>query len=402
MIHERIDDAELRALLADTESDRAERKEAATDSDKIGQAICAFANDMPGHDRPGVLFVNARDDGTWAGNVVDDRLLLTLAQAKTQGNVLPPPSMTVEKRTLDGRDFAVVTVMPSDAPPVRYKGVCWIRTGPSRARATTSDERILRERRRANDLPFDVQPVRGASLSDLKRSLFEDEYLPAAFAPEVIAENGRSYEEKLASLRLVERASDPVPTIVGLLVLCPRVRDFLPGAYVQFLRFDGVEPTDPVVDELLVDGPLGQLVRRLDEKLVSHVRTGVDFTSGRKERRSSDYPVVALEQLTRNALMHRTYEGTNMPVRVYWYADRIEIVSPGGPFGSVTRSNFGVPGITDYRNPAVAEAMRNLGLVQRFGLGIATARKALAENGNPELELHVEDSHVSVTLRRRP
>ena len=53
--------------------------------------------------------------------------------------------------------------------------------------------------------------------------------------------------------------------------------------------------------------------------------------------------------------------------------DRIEILSPGGPFGQVTVENFGQPGIVDYRNPNLAEAMRVLGLVQRFGVGIAIA-----------------------------
>jgi ATP-dependent DNA helicase RecG len=43
----------------------------------------------------------------------------------------------------------------------------------------------------------------------------------------------------------------------------------------------------------------------------------------------------------------------------------------------VTPDNFGQPGITDYRNPNLAEALRALGYVQRFGAGIAIARKAL-------------------------
>lgn len=48
-----------------------------------------------------------------------------------------------------------------------------------------------------------------------------------------------------------------------------------------------------------------------------------------------------------------------------------------GPFGQSTPSNFGQPGVTDYRNPNLAEVMKNLGYVQRFGLGIAIAKKNL-------------------------
>jgi len=89
-------------------------------------------------------------------------------------------------------------------------------------------------------------------------------------------------------------------------------------------------------------------------------------------------------------------------VRVTWFDDRIEIQNPGGPFGQVTVENFGQPGITDYRNPSVAETMRNLGFVQRFGVGIQIARRQLADNGNPVPEFTVQPNHVLVTVRRQP
>ena len=53
----RLTDNELEALLAEIESDRAERKEmwAGDAPEKGPQAICAFANDLPNHQKPGVL-----------------------------------------------------------------------------------------------------------------------------------------------------------------------------------------------------------------------------------------------------------------------------------------------------------------------------------------------------------
>jgi ATP-dependent DNA helicase RecG len=87
---------------------------------------------------------------------------------------------------------------------------------------------------------------------------------------------------------------------------------------------------------------------------------------------------------------------------VYWFDDRIEVHSPGGPYGSVTKQNFGRPGASDYRNPAIAGVLRSLGFVQRFGFGIAEARRAMKANGNPEPEFVVEDTFVLATLRRVP
>jgi ATP-dependent DNA helicase RecG len=94
-------------------------------------------------------------------------------------------------------------------------------------------------------------------------------------------------------------------------------------------------------------------------------------------------------------------EGTNAPVRISWFNDRIEIQNPGSPFDQVNRQNFGQPGITDYRNPHLAEAMKNLGYVQRFGIGIQLARQQLQKNGNPPPEFFIDDSYVIATVRKR-
>ncbi len=147
------------------------------------------------------------------------------------------------------------------------------------------------------------------------------------------------------------------------------------------------------------EGPIGDLVRRMDDKLVAHNRTAVDFISGPVENHRSTYPLGALQQLFRNAVMHRTYEGTNASVRVYWFDDRIEIISPGRPYGTLTAETFGQPGVVDYRNPILAEAMRVLGLVQRYGLGIPAARRELRANGQEEPEFRVTPNQIHCTVR---
>ncbi len=123
------------------------------------------------------------------------------------------------------------------------------------------------------------------------------------------------------------------------------------------------------------------MLRIVDEVFAANISVAMDITSGPIEQRRPDYPLAALQQVVRNAVMHRTYEGTNAPVRVTWFSDRIEILSPGGPFGQVTIENFGSPGVTDYRNRHLAEVLHRLGYVQRFGVGIELTRQAMEKNG---------------------
>jgi ATP-dependent DNA helicase RecG len=397
-----LTDEELAALLDNPESDRVERKRAWTGEvpDKARQAICAFANDLPNRGLPGILFVGANDDGSAAGLAVTDRLLQTLADMKTDGRILPPPSMSVERRVLKGAEMGIVIVWPTDSPPTRFDGRTWIRIGPRRGLASAQDERILNEKRRHRDRHFESHPISGSSLADLSRPLFEQEFLPNAFAADVLEANERSYEQRLASCGMVADSNDPIPTVLGLLVLGVSPRTWLPGSYIQFLRIQGTTLADPVVDEAEIDGTIAGMLRRLDEKLNAHLATSVDFTSQDREVRKSPYPLVALQQLTRNAVLHRTYEGTNAPVKVYWFDDRVEVISSGGPYGSVTAENFGRPGFSDYRNPQLAAAFKVLGYAQRFGAGITLAQQALQKNGNPPAKFEIEQNFVAAIVAR--
>jgi ATP-dependent DNA helicase RecG len=139
----------------------------------------------------------------------------------------------------------------------------------------------------------------------------------------------------------------------------------------------------------------------LDNALRLNIRVAVSFARQDLEERTPDYPLAAVQQIVRNAILHRTYENTNAPVRIYWFSDRVEVHSAGGPYGQVNRANFGQLGLCDYRNPNLAAVMKELGYVQRFGMGLPLARRAMEENGNPPPQFHVEEGHVVVVLEHR-
>lgn len=253
----------------------------------------------------------------------------------------------------------------------------------------------------APDRPFDLYPIPMTGISDLNLALFSYDYLPKAFSEEVLAANDRSLNEQLAATKMITTADDPTTTVLGILTIGKSPQDFLPGAYVQFLRINGNELTDSIIDSQEIQGAIPDQIRRLDDKLMAHNRIAVDITSGPIEKRTALYPVEAVRQITRNAIMHRTYEATNAPVRVYWYNDRIEILSPGGVFGTITAGNFGTLGLTDYRNPNLAEAMRTFGFVQRFGIGIPIARRLLAEAGHPDPKFEINNAYALATIQAR-
>jgi len=264
---------ELLVLLKDIESDRVERTTSTSDTDKFSQAVCAFANDLPNHRKPCYLIIGASNDGTLSGLNVTIQLLQNLGGIRSDGNILPLPAMTVQKRAdVPGGELALVEVLPSDIPPVRYKGQVWIRVGPRRAIASESEERILRERRTSFSATYDASPCFECRFEDLVADIFSITYLPNAVPPEVLKENRRDVRERMSSLGFYDLDKD-CATFAGALLFAKYPRHWLPGAYVQFVRFDGVSITDEPMDEHQFAGDLLTVLRELDAFLPAQIRS---------------------------------------------------------------------------------------------------------------------------------
>lgn len=387
----------LTTLMDDLESDRIERTESTNNTDKFCQAVCAFANDLPNHQAPGYLVIGVDKQGKPTGLEVTEQLLEKLGGLRSDGNILPLPVIQVAKITLPDGDVAVVEVQPSDLPPLRYKGQIWVRVGPRKATASEQEERILTERRLANARSFDASPVSEANLSDLSSALFQT-YRQEVVDAEVIAENHRSLEDQLASLRFFDNKHH-LPTVAGLLLFGKNPRFYLPGAYIQFLRLPGTTLTERPDDEAEISGDLLSVMRELDARVKANNTSKPVAASALRESSQASYPDVAIREILMNAVMHRDYQ-SNTPVKLYWFADRIEIHSPGGLYGEVTPSTLLTR--SSYRNPVLAETMKALGYVNRYGYGIQRAQATMAKNGNPPVRFEIDDRMVLATLPGRP
>lgn len=392
----RMDDRALEALLRDLESPSSERKESLSDKDRVCQAICAFANDVTSSGRPGYIFIGAKDDGSPAHTPITDKLLLELTELRSDGRILPQPRMVVEKRVLLGAPMAVVEVHPADLPPVRFKGVVWIRIGPRRDRANEAEERALSERRASvSGRTWDARPCDEASKDDLALDLFTT-YRSYAVAREIVEENHRDIEEQLASLRFFDRRSVK-PTNAGVLLLGKDPRYFVEGAYIQVVRYLGNTQAADVSMQREIDGDLLSVLRLLDELAKELVGAKPVAVSSLREELVFEYPAEALRESLVNAVVHRDYE-SNTPAIVSIFLDRIEIQNPGSLYGDARLEDF--PGVTAYRNPVLAEAAKVLGYVNRFGRGLPRIIESMRKNGSSPPRIEPRSGHFLVVLPR--
>lgn len=376
----------IQSMLLDLENDRIERTISTTNTDKFGQAICAFANDLPNHKQPGYLFLGVDDDGVVTGLNVTDDLLKNIAAIRTDGNIQPQPSMVVQKVPLPEGDIIMVEVQPHVFPPVRYKGRVWIRVGPRKGVASEADERLLLEKRAANIQTFDATPCFGATLDDIDQQLFKHDYLPKAIPDEVSEHDKRSIKEKMQALGFYDAKYD-CPTYAGIIFFGKRPERFLGGAYVQYVRLGGKGRAGKIITEHKFTGNLCIILDEIDTFIKTTIanRRPIPVSAAREDY-FVDYPYWATRELVMNAICHRDYTG-NGPVQFYQYDDRIEILNPGGLYGKANSQNF--PRVNDYRNPVIAEGMRVLGYVNRYSWGVLEVQDRLEENGNgmPEFDL---------------
>jgi ATP-dependent DNA helicase RecG len=369
---------ELDEMLINLEEDRIEKTISVSKVEKFGEALCAFANDFPNHQKPGYLIVGVNNDGSRSGLAKDEQVLQTLLSFRTDGRIVPPPVITVAGFEYPDGFVAVAEVQPSFQPPVRYKGRVYIRVGPRKDIANVAEERILSEKRSSFATSWDTLPCYGSTLNDISIEIFKLTYLPTAIDEESLITNGREIREQLASLKFYDLRAD-CPTNAAILMFGTNPRFFIPGAAVQYVRFTGNDEVSEFEFETRFEGDLTTQMRQMEEFIKSQIIKKVLHNIG--DEHQFNFPISAIKELLFNAIIHRDYQ-SNAPIKFYEFSNRIEISNAGGLFGKARPENF--PSENDYRNPTIAEAAYNLGYVNRFNLGVQRAKAALIKNGNPE------------------
>lgn len=372
---------EIQRLLRSTETSRIERTVSTTNMDKLQEAICAFSNDMSDSRQNGYLIIGAKDNGELSGLKVDDALYQKIAGIRSDGNILPIPMMTCERYEMEGGDLLIVEVQPAFSPPVRYRGRTFIRIGPRRDIATLDEERRLTEKRMSNMATFDALPCYKATLADVDVDFVREEYISKAVDADELRKDTRSIQEQMASLGLYDLQYN-CPTNACIILFGKRPKQFLPGMYLQYVRYAGEDKGGEILD----DKPFESNLSRMMPQLEAFIDYGVVHTrpvavSSLREKTLSNYPKEALRELILNACMHRDYQ-SNAPTRFYQFDDRIEIMNPGGLYGKARPENF--PHVNDYRNPIIAQALKVLGYVNMFNRGISRVKRLMLDNGGEE------------------
>jgi ATP-dependent DNA helicase RecG len=104
-----------------------------------------------------------------------------------------------------------------------------------------------------------------------------------------------------------------------------------------------------------------------------------------------------------NAICHRDYRLRGRRIEIRKFADRLEIISPGGLPGFITLDNI----VDEHfsRNPRLVAGLYNWGYIEELGLGVDLGGRRIIKKGHPPPSFKERTYSFAVSLsnvRERP
>ena len=260
--------------------------------------------------------------------------------------------------------------------------------------------RLFQERGRA--FVFDEQQVPGTTGDDLDR-----DRLGLFFAGDA---RTIPWPDLLRNTRVTATGEDDVdrPTLSGLLAFGKTPQAHLPSAYVEAAVYRGRRLTS---DDLVhSDSIKGRVDAQIDDSTAFVER--FMLKPARKPSGREDYPqyeIGAVHEAIVNAVAHRDYSISGSKIRLFLFADRLELYSPGGLPNTLTLDTMAYRVFT--RNQLLVSFLSRMksrrtghAFLESRGEGVRKILEASeAHSGrHPEYELFGEELRLTIWAKPSP
>ena len=330
-----------------------------TNSD-LAKTIVAFANDAGGD-----IYLGIDDDRTIVGLPEDDlprieEQISNMVYDRCYPTILPEISFL----TIEDKHLIRIRIYRGSMPPYylksegKIKGT-YIRVGSNNR---VADEGIIAElERRRRNVSFDSEIVLDKTIDELDIHTFSELYEEKTEEP--------LDAQVLRKLELVKtEQGNEYPTNALILLSDDAIRfAMFPNAKVECARFKGVD-SEEFIDQKSIMGSIAIQAEEAYNFVLRHINKGAKvegiYTVSRWE-----YPIKAIREIIRNAVVHRQYSLTGKDIKVAIYDDMVEITSPGLLPPSIDYADM-ESRQSDARNKVIAPVFKQLGIIDQWGNGL--------------------------------
>jgi ATP-dependent DNA helicase RecG len=354
------------------------------------ETLSAFANQPEG----GFIVLGMDEAQHFALSGVEDVQVILTELTDLASKMEPPLALGIQVVTLEGKALVVVEVPECDFQhkPCYYKpsgmqAGSFLRVG-NQSRHMTPYE-IFTGMAGRGQPTCDREWVKTATLSDLDekqvRAYLEQIQRTRANIWNRLRLGEKNLSKQLLALDVLGQENGEVhPTLAGLLVFGSWPQKFFPALMISFVKyFTGDAETkgprgERFQDNAQFEGPLPEVIDQAVARCITNMKQAT-LIEGVRHRMIPEYPEEALREALVNAVAHRDYSSyvLGSQIRIEMYADRLEIISPGGLFGPVSLANLETAQAA--RNALLVRLLSEVGLVENRGSGIRAMVAAMRE-----------------------
>lgn len=375
----------LAEILKQPEGRRFEFKASLPTSSELAKTIVAFANDAGGE-----FFLGIQDNPREVVGLEEESLIGLEEKISSIIHDQCAPAILPEILFLnfEGKHLIVTKIHKGSTPPyhLKNKGVesgTYIRVGSTNRQA--SSEIIAELERQKQNISFDSELVFRKPQSELNLGSFKE------FFQEKTSEPLTS--QILAKLELIKSEQGKVlPTNALVLLSDDEIRKQLfPYAKIECARFKGTVPGN-FIDQKTIDINVGLQTEQAYQFVLRHISQGTTDYTGVYRNDRWEYPIIAIREVIRNAVIHRDYSLTGKDIKIAIFDDKIEVTSPGKLMPSVDFNDM-ESGQSDIRNKILAPVFKRLGIIEQWGNGLKLIKEEL--QSYPEVELSWKEPGIA-------
>jgi len=359
------------------------------DVQTLAETLVAFANSDGG-----TIVLGVDENGRLTETIWEEEADAALREAAS----LCQPPIPTEWRTIDGAEGELISIYVPRSHELHSceNGRILARRGNQNYPLSGAEIRTLANSKNAAE--FETELVPGARPDDLNQDVIR-EYIDRREA------RGSAKIDDMADFLFQIGATDRdgQPTMIGILLFGKNPQLFFPQSGVVFVKFNSADARDTNGgvgygrrDEIA--GPLARIVERSWNVINEEMRVGATVNQLAREE-LTEYPRFAVREALVNAIAHRDYRIAGRRVEIRMYADRMEIISPGGLPGYMTLDNL----VEDHysRNPRLVNGLYQWGYIEELGLGIDQMIEEMAQAGHPPPTFKATPYSFTVTLSNK-